>query len=310
VGQWYSAHKDDPDCAFTDTAGGKQFSVQVVAMFKACLTRPVPSIVEPRAGAQNDTAYSRAFETVELLLRPGLSKPKDLGYHRLRELFQIEPDDPKFSYAKTRRETQGLDDPSNKPRVDIIVPDGVAGSQTTTPDASLYDASLTFSAEQTGASNYKGAGCEVKLSTGGTALFAAGSGLSQSTVTHLAAMVSSLGKRTLTPEKIHITPNLSGNSFVGQMPPAPRILPRGWRATVRIGTWPRGTDSGLRPAAPKPSIPSLWDRRPRQKYGYYWELIQLLPPRSSYWSPVRFRSLQSLQLVLARAISRRLSTAC
>src|SRR5581483_10031496 len=106
VGQWYAAHKDDTEFTFTDTGnGGKKFSVHVVAKFKACLTRPVPAMVEPCAGAQTDTAYSRVFETVELLLRPGLSKPKDRGYHRLRVLFQLEPDAPAYADVKARRDS-------------------------------------------------------------------------------------------------------------------------------------------------------------------------------------------------------------
>ena len=110
LGKWYAAHKDDPDFTFTDAGGGsKKFSVHVVARFKACLTRPVPSIVEPCAGAQTSTAFSRVFETVELLLRPGLAKPKDLGYHRLRILFQLEePADPNDPAKKRREDIQKL----------------------------------------------------------------------------------------------------------------------------------------------------------------------------------------------------------
>ncbi len=104
VGLWYAAHKDDPDFTFVDAGGGKKFTVHVVAKFKACLTRPVPAIVEPCAGAQTDTAYSRVFETVELLLRPGLSKPKDRGYHRLRILFQLELDSAPYADVQTRRQ--------------------------------------------------------------------------------------------------------------------------------------------------------------------------------------------------------------
>jgi hypothetical protein len=91
VGLWYTAHKDDPGFTFTDSGGGKKVNVHVVAKFKACLARPVPAMVEPCAGAQTDTAYSRVFETVELLLRPGFSQPKDRGYHRLRILFKLNP---------------------------------------------------------------------------------------------------------------------------------------------------------------------------------------------------------------------------
>ena len=105
LGQWFVKHKDDADFTFTDEAGNKRFTVHVVAKFKACLTRPVPAIVEPCAGVENDTAYSRVFETIELLLRPGLSKPKDPGYHRLRVLFQIEPDSAPFADVQNERQT-------------------------------------------------------------------------------------------------------------------------------------------------------------------------------------------------------------
>jgi hypothetical protein len=76
----------------------------VVAKFKACLTRPVPAIVEPCAGVENDTAYSRAFETIELLLRPNLHTPKDPGYHRLRVLFQLEADSAAYADVQAARQ--------------------------------------------------------------------------------------------------------------------------------------------------------------------------------------------------------------
>jgi hypothetical protein len=108
VGQWYDQHKDDAAFTFANAgaaapAGSKTFTVHVVAKFKACLTRPVPSIVEPCAGVENDTSYSRVFETVELLLRPGPSTRKDPGYHRLRILFQLEPDSAAFADVQTER---------------------------------------------------------------------------------------------------------------------------------------------------------------------------------------------------------------
>jgi hypothetical protein len=105
LGQWYAANKEDHSFTFTDVAGGgKQFSVHVVAKFKACLTRPVPAIADPCEGAGSDTAYSRVFETVELLLRPGLSQPKSPPYTRLRILFDLVDDaDPKYDEVRTRR---------------------------------------------------------------------------------------------------------------------------------------------------------------------------------------------------------------
>jgi hypothetical protein len=89
VGRWYQAHAKDAEFTFEDADGGKKFSVDVVARFKACLTRQVPAIAEPCAGSQTDTAYSRAAETIEILLRPvGTVKP--VPYHRLRVLFRLE----------------------------------------------------------------------------------------------------------------------------------------------------------------------------------------------------------------------------
>lgn len=93
VGAWYDKHKDDSGFA-PDTSGGQvRFDAHVVARFKVCLTRQVPAMAAPCAGDEADTAYSRALETVELLLLPGLA-PADppLPYHRLRLLFGIDAD--------------------------------------------------------------------------------------------------------------------------------------------------------------------------------------------------------------------------
>ncbi len=106
IGKWYEKHKDDAGFTFTDDAAGheifdstrKKFTVHVVAKFKACLTRPVPAIADPCDGATTATAYSRAYETVELLLRPGKAQPQDPPYPRLRILFNlVEDNDPKYS---------------------------------------------------------------------------------------------------------------------------------------------------------------------------------------------------------------------
>jgi hypothetical protein len=109
---------------------------------------------------------------------------------------------------------QGIDDPSNKPKVDIIVPDGKIAASATSPDAGLYDAVVTYSAQQTGGLAYRGAGREEALDAGGTAIYVAGAGISQSAASKFAAIASSLGKKTLTPEKLTITPNLAANEFV------------------------------------------------------------------------------------------------
>jgi hypothetical protein len=107
VGKWYAeeSKKTQSPFTFTDTTdGGKRFGVRVVARFKACLTRPVPAIADPCAGAETDTAYSRAFETVELLLRPLPPAPPAAPYHRLRVLFRLEPDSAAYDDVRVKRE--------------------------------------------------------------------------------------------------------------------------------------------------------------------------------------------------------------
>jgi hypothetical protein len=100
IGKWYATHLDDPvlqevvaDVFAGEfaTSGQKTFTAYVVAKFKACLTRPVPAIADPCDGISTDTAFSRAFETVELLLKPGPAprQPFHVPYHRLRLLFAL-----------------------------------------------------------------------------------------------------------------------------------------------------------------------------------------------------------------------------
>jgi hypothetical protein len=94
---WYDAHREDNDVQAAARPGRDGVSVRldlhVVARFRACAARPVPSIAEPcdAGGATDGIAFSRAQETVELLLRPGLAPPRELHYHRLRVLFSLEP---------------------------------------------------------------------------------------------------------------------------------------------------------------------------------------------------------------------------
>ncbi|HEX8693775.1 MAG TPA: hypothetical protein VF746_15240 [Longimicrobium sp.] len=95
---WYDAHKDDAemrDAVRTAGDGTVTLIAHVVACFRACLSRPVPSISEPCDGSGGDVAYSRAQETVELRLVPGLPPPRaqtPSPYRRLRLLFALEPD--------------------------------------------------------------------------------------------------------------------------------------------------------------------------------------------------------------------------
>lgn len=93
VGEWFSAHKDDAGFKVEEQEGGaKRFDAHVVARFKACLTRQVPAMSEPCDGAGGTgTAYSRVFETIELLLLPGPAPARAYPYHLLRLLFALEP---------------------------------------------------------------------------------------------------------------------------------------------------------------------------------------------------------------------------
>ena len=120
LGQWYDKHQKNADFTFKDAdGGGKQFTVHVVATFKSCLTRPVPAIADPCVGTETDSAYSRSFETVELLLRPGPAEPEPLPYPRLRLLFALSEGTltgPKYDEVrKAREEIQGLS-PNQQPR--------------------------------------------------------------------------------------------------------------------------------------------------------------------------------------------------
>jgi hypothetical protein len=92
VGAWFAEHRADAGFLFAESEAGDAvvFDAHVVIRFRACLTRAVPALAEPCDGAANDTAYSRALETVEILLRPGAAPDRPPApYHRLRLLFQL-----------------------------------------------------------------------------------------------------------------------------------------------------------------------------------------------------------------------------
>jgi hypothetical protein len=92
---WWEAHQGDFDPPLEpDAEGVITFSAHVVARFRACLARPVPAISEPCSDGARDMAYSRAAETVELLLRAGPATLKPLPYPRLRLLFALRDPEP------------------------------------------------------------------------------------------------------------------------------------------------------------------------------------------------------------------------
>lgn len=118
---WWEAHQQDFDPPpQPDADGVVTFSAHVVARFKACLARPVPAISEPCTDGARDMAYSRAAETVELLLRAGVATPRALPYPRLRLLFALR--EPEAGVAEdadivTRRNTIQAAPPGDQPRL-------------------------------------------------------------------------------------------------------------------------------------------------------------------------------------------------
>ena len=100
---------------------------------------------------------------------------------------------------------QGLDDAANKPHVDILVPDGTALLKGPASGAGLYDAALNFSAQQTGGLAYKGAAREEALPGGGTALYGAGAGLSQTAITKMQGLARAIVNPTATTRAATVT---------------------------------------------------------------------------------------------------------
>jgi hypothetical protein len=69
--------------------GLARVTARVMVGYRCCLARPVPAMVGSCEGAERDTAYSRAQETVELWLEPVPKGRTRLPYRRLRVLFGI-----------------------------------------------------------------------------------------------------------------------------------------------------------------------------------------------------------------------------
>lgn len=90
VGEWFDKHKEDPGFEVETNGDVRTFDAHVAIRFKACLTRQVPALMEPCDNGSTGTAYSRVFETLEILLLPNLAPPRVYPYHRLRLLFGID----------------------------------------------------------------------------------------------------------------------------------------------------------------------------------------------------------------------------
>jgi hypothetical protein len=90
VGQWFDEHHEDPDFTVETNGDARIFDAHVAIRFKACLTRQVPALMEPCDNGSTGAAYSRVFETLEILLLPNLAPPRVYPYHRLRLLFGLD----------------------------------------------------------------------------------------------------------------------------------------------------------------------------------------------------------------------------
>jgi hypothetical protein len=91
LGEWFLAHKNDEGFVYQEIPNGFSFDAHVELRFKSCLTRQVPAMQEPCVGASTGAAYSRVFETVDLLLAPNQTPaPEAPPYHLLRVLFGLE----------------------------------------------------------------------------------------------------------------------------------------------------------------------------------------------------------------------------
>ena len=91
VAKWLEKNENDPNIEVETNGDEKKIKrAHVVIRFKACLTRQVPALMEPCNNAGTGTAYSRVFETVEILMIPGPPPVKDPPYHLLRLLFGLE----------------------------------------------------------------------------------------------------------------------------------------------------------------------------------------------------------------------------
>jgi hypothetical protein len=84
---WYDANADAVEHREVD--GRIVFDAVVVAHYRACLAKPVPTLISPCDGGAADTAFSRVRETAELFLLPAAADvvpPRAEHYPRLRLL--------------------------------------------------------------------------------------------------------------------------------------------------------------------------------------------------------------------------------
>ena len=92
VPAWLAALPEQERIDLAGEDGTQAFDAHVTIRHRACLTRPVPALMETCEGSARDTAYSRDFETVEVRLVPGLAPaPPAPSNHRVRLLLGLAP---------------------------------------------------------------------------------------------------------------------------------------------------------------------------------------------------------------------------
>lgn len=88
-GAWLEQHSGEVTLVDPPDGAVKAFDAYVVASLASCLTRQVPALAEPCAGAQVDTAYSRVWETIDLKLLPAPAPAPVERYPRVRVLLGL-----------------------------------------------------------------------------------------------------------------------------------------------------------------------------------------------------------------------------
>jgi hypothetical protein len=89
VGRWFAAHREDPGFEFEENGNTVGFDAHVVIRHRACLMRPVPALLDTCSNS-GGTAYSRVYESVEILLRPGPAPLATYRNHLLRVLLGMD----------------------------------------------------------------------------------------------------------------------------------------------------------------------------------------------------------------------------
>ena len=150
---------------------------------------------------------------------------------------------------------EGLDDPTRKPKVDVLVPDGVivGGEQT---DVGLYRADLVASAKQTGGVKHRGVAREAPLPGGGSALYLATAGVSELMVKKVAAMVQPFtnAKTAAKAGPVELQPDLATSTFTRA--PMDSLLEARVMATVAANARAYAMHAAAAPAgAPAPAAP-------------------------------------------------------